>query len=80
MYSAVAARIFIEIELSNNNDSFPGSISDQANWWALMYTNSNENVSTFVDMVQTDEATFRKLNLKLKIKFKQSKAKRFETY
>ena len=61
MDSAVAARIFIEIQLlSNNNAFFPGMVSDQANWWASIYRNPNETVNTFVDAVQTDEATFRK--------------------
>ena len=74
----MAARIFIKIQLSNNNDSFPGSVHDQANWWASNYINLTENSTTFVNRVQTYEAINREPNLKFETKSKTKLSKHFE--
>ena len=62
LHSAVAARIFIEIQLSKKNiEEFPANVDDQAIWWATIYTNSTGNITYYISTVQSYEEANRKL-------------------
>ena len=60
LHSAVAARIFIEIQLSKNIEDFPVTDDEQATWWATVYTNMTGNIFYYISTVQSFEETYRK--------------------
>ena len=60
LHSAVAARVYIEIRLAMSGETFPGSVVQQASWWATRYRNMSENSTIFSSIISNFERDNRK--------------------